>query len=880
MKPSRTVSKTLIHGAVLGTFAATSTTFAVAVPQYFNAAGAPANWNTSTANWGNGPGGPYSSLWTNGNNALFEGTGSTVNVGTVSAASLTFNTAGYALNGGTVTMTAGTINANQPVTISSELAGTGGVVLASDQYTGPAAAVTSPLARNDGTYVIGNVFSLGNAVTLTALGVYAGGATSGTLGAASTAGVWNSAGTLIASVTVPAGTPISADRYAYVDITPVVLPAATGYTMGAQAGPGFNVFFDNAGNAALTAMSGLGMSITNCVYKGAGATFGQPTGGGGLSPGRWGAANLKITLNGLTGLPNQPVTYTGQNTYTGDTQISGSLIFDSATPQTWSQPLTGPGTVTQTGSGTLTLTAASNAYTGSTIIDAGSTLVIGGAGTLGGGSYAPGISNNGTLSIDTSENQILGGSISGTGELIKNGSGTLSLSGAVSNYSGNTTINAGTVELTGSTQLHNTHTVTIASGATLKLAGGNNQLQSAYYPTAGTSAVVINGTLDASASASAHTMYAQTYTLNNGTITGGAGDANYGLLFFRANRTITANGASNAITCGKVGIGGGAALSELTLDTPLAGDLLNVTAYFGDATGPGGKLKKAGAGKVTLAGLNVHTGTTTVDAGTLEVTGSLRLRPTTNGAVNTIGGTGTLVLNGAGALNIDLTAANTTAGNSWPLVDAANLTESYGDAFTVKSSAGADFTETSAGSGVWKLTNGANQWTFTESNGTLTVGAASGYQSWIDSYVTITGNDKLPTADPDGDGLTNLDEFAFKGEPNNSGSRGLLAVSTVDANGDSVRELTLTVAARTGASFTGNPSPTATIDGVIYEIQGSQTLGSFTHAVTKTTTLTPAQTGLPDISGSGWTYQTFRLEGSEGLTGKGFLRAKATAVAP
>jgi hypothetical protein len=37
----------------------------------------------------------------------------------------------------------------------------------------------------------------------------------------------------------------------------------------------------------------------------------------------------------------------------------------------------------------------------------------------------------------------------------------------------------------------------------------------------------------------------------------------------------------------------------------------------------------------------------------------------------------------------------------------------------------------------------------------------------------------------------------------------------------------------------------------------------------------PPATGLPDLTGTGWEYHTFKLDAFEGLGGKGFLRAKA-----
>jgi hypothetical protein len=53
-------------------------------------------------------------------------------------------------------------------------------------------------------------------------------------------------------------------------------------------------------------------------------------------------------------------------------------------------------------------------------------------------------------------------------------------------------------------------------------------------------------------------------------------------------------------------------------------------------------------------------------------------------------------------------------------------------------------------------------------------------------------------------------------------------------------------------------------------VQGSQDLATFTTGVTP---VAPVTTGLP-AAPSGYTYRTFSLDGSNGLTGKGFLRVK------
>jgi hypothetical protein len=146
------------------------------------------------------------------------------------------------------------------------------------------------------------------------------------------------------------------------------------------------------------------------------------------------------------------------------------------------------------------------------------------------------------------------------------------------------------------------------------------------------------------------------------------------------------------------------------------------------------------------------------------------------------------------------------------------------------------------------------------------------------SYPSLSGDEALPGADPDGDGMSNLDEFAFMGNPTHGSDRGLTKALAIDTNSNGSKELNYTVAVRTGATFIGSPSPVATLDGVTYTIQGSTNLTAFTASVTEVTpALTPAQTGLPVITGSGWDYHTFKLTSSEGLPGKGFLRAQAEA---
>jgi hypothetical protein len=73
-------------------------------------------------------------------------------------------------------------------------------------------------------------------------------------------------------------------------------------------------------------------------------------------------------------------------------------------------------------------------------------------------------------------------------------------------------------------------------------------------------------------------------------------------------------------------------------------------------------------------------------------------------------GTGTIIL--GGSFDFNLTGADLAVGNSWAIVDVANLNETFGDTFSVTG-----FTESSAG--VWA--NAAGNLVFSESTGILTV---------------------------------------------------------------------------------------------------------------------------------------------------------------
>ncbi len=153
---------------------------------------------------------------------------------------------------------------------------------------------------------------------------------------------------------------------------------------------------------------------------------------------------------------------------------------------------------------------------------------------------------------------------------------------------------------------------------------------------------------------------------------------------------------------------------------------------------------------------------------------------------------------------------------------------------------------------------------------------SSPYETWLGTrYPDIPDHDRLPSADPDDDGVTNLIEFALNGDPTDSSNRGFIASVIQDSSPPAGNELTLVFAVRSGAIFAAGPNgeQTATMDGITYTVEGSLDLSFPGAVVTSTATST---TGLPGLAGTDWEYHTFTLDASEGLTTRGFIRLKVT----
>ncbi|EOH3228174.1 autotransporter-associated beta strand repeat-containing protein, partial [Salmonella enterica subsp. enterica serovar Senftenberg] len=178
------------------------------------------------------------------------------------------------------------------------------------------------------------------------------------------------------------------------------------------------------------------------------------------------------------------LTLSGSNTYTGGTLISGGTLVandvnalgtgdvtDNAalmlnTGGDFTNNIGGTGRVEKSGDGTLTLSGG-NTYTGGTLISGG-TLVATNVDALGSGD----VTDNATLELNTGGD--FDNAISGSGQVVKSGDETLTLSGANS-YTGGTLISGGTLVASNVEALG---TGDVTDNATLELNTGGDFINS------------------------------------------------------------------------------------------------------------------------------------------------------------------------------------------------------------------------------------------------------------------------------------------------------------------------------------------------------------------------------------------------------------------
>jgi outer membrane autotransporter protein len=318
-----------------------------------------------------------------------------------------------------------------------------------------------------------------------------------------------------------------------------------------------------------------------------------------------------------------------------------------------------------------TIFTADNTYTAPTTISSGATLQLGNGGTTGG--ITSNVTNNGTLVFNRSSDFGLGyaGVISGSGQVIKNGSGTITFTGA-NTYTGGTTINSGQLDV-GNFLGNGVLTGDYVNHSKLLYYSNLTPAYSGMISGEGSFEKSGNGTLTLNS--------VQTYT--------GGTTVTFGSLILGGNDRLATSGAL-------VGNGGvfdlngfnqtigdlsGYGRLEIRTGTLTAGASAD-TLYQGQINGTG-TFTKQGSGALTISGNKNFSGATNVNAGTLAVNGSMASSTFQVNSGGTLGGTGALgattVANDGTLLGV---AGQTLTMASLTLNDSSNLNVSLGAAGT------------------------------------------------------------------------------------------------------------------------------------------------------------------------------------------------------
>ena len=200
----------------------------------------------------------------------------------------------------------------------------------------------------------------------------------------------------------------------------------------------------------------------------------------------------------------------GANSYSGGTLVSGGtlqgdaaslqgnitnnarLVFDQQSDGTFAGDLSGTGAFVKSGSGTLVLSGASS-YSGGTLVSGGTLL--GDTASLQGN-----ITNNAQLVFDQQSNGIFTGSLSGSGSLVKQGSGMLVFNGNGAGFAGSTVVENGMLKVGDADPSAAVlgGDVTIGTGGTLRGHGvilGSVTNQGILRPGGSVGTLTINGNL-------------------------------------------------------------------------------------------------------------------------------------------------------------------------------------------------------------------------------------------------------------------------------------------------------------------------------------------------------------------------------------------------
>ncbi|MEN9468538.1 MAG: hypothetical protein RL630_271 [Verrucomicrobiota bacterium] len=348
---------------------------------------------------------------------------------------------------------------------------------------------------------------------------------------------------------------------------------------------------------------------------------------GGAGNGSWNAAANWITPP----VPGALVYFAGStetNVDTDTNQSIGGIVFNAGAGNFTisNNTITLAGNVENDSTNTQTINSTITLAKNITFAADSGNLAFGGAIAFG--------ANSTFLTVTGSSDTAISGAISGSGSLLKRGTGNLTLSGS-NTFTGNTTIQNGNLIVQGGAALADAGTVTLANSNATFTVAASETIGSLLG--SGTASVAVNQTLTVAQTGSA------TF---NGTLTGA------GVVEKSDIGTLTLAGTSNhtggtIVSAGTLAGTTASLQDQITNNATLVFNQATDGTYNGTLTGTG-DFQKTGNGTLSLTGSTTQ-GNYFIQHGVLAVTSG-----------NALGGGDTTVSNGA---QLDVIGTNLTLGN-------------------------------------------------------------------------------------------------------------------------------------------------------------------------------------------------------------------------